>query len=239
MAAALVPDTVLLVPGAGGAADPGRGLREAAEEAVGEALTAAGALPTRLVVVAPGRDDRRLDPPHRASLGGVGIPDALLRWPVPGPAGAPVPGTPAAVGLHLVARHRAADDVAVVEVGPGADGRSPAARGAALVDGGPTVLVVVGSGSARHGPDAPLADDPRAPAYDEALLADLADAGRPARDRLAALDPHLAAALAVTGLGPWQVLVGAAGGAEVAGRLLARQTLAGATHAVLTWRVAR
>ncbi|NNH08417.1 hypothetical protein HLB10_15175, partial [Cellulomonas fimi] len=70
-------------------------------------------------------------------------------------------------------------------------------------------LVVVGSGSARHGPDAPLADDDRAPALDASLAADLADAGPGARARLSALDEQLAADLAVSGWPGWQVLLGA------------------------------
>jgi len=98
-----------------------------------------------------------------------------------------------------------------------------------------TGLVVVGSGSGRHGPDAPLADDDRAPAYDAALLADLADAGPEAQARLAAADPALAAALAVRGWAPWRVLLGAAGDRPVQGRLLADEVVSGAQHAVVVW----
>ena len=46
-------------------------------------------------------------------------------------------------------------------------------------------------------------------AVDEALLAGLRDAGSAARDRLAAVDPGLAADLAVTAWAPWQVALGA------------------------------
>jgi hypothetical protein len=152
----------------------------------------------------------------------------------------PVAGVSASIALYLLAQHRVAA-VDVVELGDlGTDpgrARQLHALGRQLADERPTTLIVVGSGSARHGPDAPLADDARAPAYDDALLADLADGGPTARARLAALDPALADALAVTGWGPWQVLLGAAGDAAVAARLLRRQLLGGATHAVLTWRV--
>ena len=263
-AAALIPDTALLVPGAAGGLsardeDPARTLRAAAVVAVAESLAGCD----RVVVVAPGRADRQVEPPVRGSLAAAGVPDEMLRWPAPGPAGAVLVGVPAAIGLFVVARavaHRdTGGDARVVEVGSGGrhGGRSPAgaagrttrrrtgratelqALGAELVASGRrTALVVVGSPSGRHGPDAPLADDPRAPGYDHAVLADLADAGPAARARLAALDPALAAELAVTGWAPWQVLLGAAGEAPVGSRLLVDEVLAGACHAVLTWRAA-
>jgi hypothetical protein len=271
VAAALIPDTALLVPGAAGDVtdredDPARLLRRAAEAAVGEALEGA----EHVVVVAPGRSDRVLAPPVRASLEAAGVPDELVWWPAPGPVHARLAGAPASVALFFVSRfvvahHRANRDARVVEVAaaPGGTRGRPASApeesfgeaigstsgrrlpraqalrrlGAGLVETGPTTLVVVGSPSGRHGPDAPLADDERAPAYDDALLADLADAGPAARSRLAALDPEVAGALAVTGWGPWQVLLGAAGEARVAARLVASDVVAGASHAVLTWRV--
>ncbi|WP_448629664.1 hypothetical protein [Cellulomonas soli] len=239
-AAALVPDTALLVPGAGGLADDlVAGLRAAALEAVAAVL----AVPTaRVVVVAPGREERTFAGPVRASLAAAGIPDTLLRWPVPGPAGAPVPGVAAGVALHLIHHVRGADHLDVAEVVEVVEvaGSTPAerlrARGAALVAGAPTALVVVGSSSGRHGPDAPLADDPRALAVDAALLADLADPSPAARARLAGFDPQEALALAVTGWAPWQVLVGAAHEqCDLEGRLLAAGEPAGAAHAVATW----
>lgn len=247
LAAALIPDTALLVPGAGGDAtmsddDPARLLRKAADDAVGDALVGA----ERVVIVAPGRADRLLEPPTRGSLGAAGVPDEMLWWLAPGPVGAPVPGVSASVALFFAARfvvahHVASRDARVVEVGPSPDGGVARARalhalGADLVSHPATALVVVGSLSGRHGPDAPLADDERAPGYDDAVLADLGDAGPAARGRLAALDPTLAAALAVTGWGPWQVLLGAVGDVAVTARLHAAQVLAGASHAALTWR---
>jgi hypothetical protein len=249
LAAALIPDTALLVPGAVGEAvftegDPARILRTAVDEALGVVLEGA----ERVVIVAPGKDDRLGTPPLRGSLGAAGVPDDLLGWPPPGPANAPVPGVPASVALfflqrHLVAHHRANRDATAVEVVafPSSDERSTArardlrGAGGRLVGDRATVLVVVGSASGRHGPDAPLADDPRAPAYDDVVLGDLADAGIQARRRLADLDPALARELAVTGWAPWQVLLGAVGEDEVTARLLHREVLAGATHAVLTW----
>jgi hypothetical protein len=246
LAAALVPDTALLVPGVGGVADAGAEFREPALAAVGEAAASGG----RIVVVAPGRADRRRGAMVQASLGAAGVPDEALGWRTPAqvrdwPApsapdrSGPAAGVSASVALFLLAQHHAAAaEVVEVAAHDEAAGRATAlhALGARLVADGPTSLVVVGSPSGRHGPDAPLPDDPRAPAYDDALLADLADAGPDARERLARLDPAPAAALAVTGWAPWQVLLGAVGDTPVEARLLARHVLAGATHAVLTWR---
>ncbi len=254
VAAALVPDTALLVPGAGGAADPGATLREAALAAVAEVVRAVGEAggangatgdPEQLgrggglYVVAPGRRDHQVIGAARASLGAAGVPDEMLGWPSVGPPGAPLIGVSASAGL-LLARQCGVRASGVVEIATTARaGRVGAAHavGADLADRDATALVVVGSLSGRHGPDAPLADDPRASAYDAEVLADLADAGEAARLRLWQLDPTLASELAVTGWGPWLALAAAVGGASVDARLLHSEVLAGAAHAVLTWRV--
>jgi hypothetical protein len=133
--------------------------------------------------------------------------------------------------------------VQVAETGPSCEdvpdlaGRLAAAGRRLVADRGPVALVVVGSLSARHGPDAPRADDARAPAYDDALLADLADAGPHARAALAGLDPVLAAALDMTAWAPWQVLLGAAGDADVTAQVRAADSPFGAQHVVATWIV--
>lgn len=239
--AALVPDTALLLPGAAGSADVLVGLRSAALAAVAE-VVASGAW--TVVVVAPGPTSRELVGTVRPSLGAAGIPDDLLWWPttavqLPG-AGATAPSVPSAVALHLLARARPDAALRVVEVTGRERADDLAALGSALVADGPTGLVVVGSGSGRRGPDAPLADDPRAVAHDARLLEDLTDAGPDARARLALDDPALADELAVRGWAPWQVLLGAVGaGDAVTGRLLAASTELGAQHAVLVWEPVR
>lgn len=248
VAAALVPDTALLVPGVAGSADVLVALREAAERAV-------AALPAGVpvAVVAPGREDRELTGPVAGSFASAGVPDAALGRPVPtvrlgartrrgGPNGsAPgvVPASGTSVALHLLARSGREPSRAVEVDRDRADpGRSDQLRawGRALVADGPTTLLVVGSLSARHGPDAPLADDPDAPERDRALLTALAsDEPGDGLDRLGAA---AAARLAVSGWAPWQVLVGALGSAEPRAEVLAAQEPLGAAHAVLVWHPA-
>lgn len=264
VAAALVPDTVLLVPGASGRTDVLGDLRAHALAAVRAVLARA---PRSVVVVAPGTGPDARDPvrdtpgPVRASLAPAGVPDRWVRWGDPatstgagdGSGTGTTVGPAASVAVLLLSEAGWRGPVRVVETTSAAaatgepevrarlaaTGRGLAGDGGAHAPDGPgpagVALVVVGSLSARHGPDAPRADDERAPAYDAAVLADLADAGRDARARLAALDPALAHELDVTGWAPWQVLVGAAGDTAVVADVLAAGAPLGAQHVVATW----
>ncbi|MBO3084357.1 hypothetical protein [Cellulomonas fengjieae] len=234
--AALVPDTALLVPGAAGAAQVLTAVRAAALDAVAQVVASGAAT---VAVVAPGPRARELTGTVRPSLGAAGIPDGLLAWPVaemtlPGD-GVATGSVASAVGLHLLARAGRRTGLRVLEVTGRQDRAALAALGRDLVGAGPTGFVVVGSVSGRHGADAPLAQDRRAPDHDARVLADLADGGAAARARIAADDPLLADELAVRGWAPWQVLVGAAADGPIRGHLLARSGVLGAEHAVLVW----
>jgi hypothetical protein len=85
--------------------------------------------------------------------------------------------------------------------------------GTELAAGGQrTALLVLGDGSARRGPKAPGAFDPRAAAFD----AEVERAVRAADlDTLLAIDPALARDLMATGRPAWQVLAGALAGTPV------------------------
>ncbi len=101
-------------------------------------------------------------------------------------------------------------------------------------------LLLVGGLSARRGPEAPLAEDPRAAEVDSRVAQDLERLGRPgdggAAERLAALDPGLARELAISAWAPWQVLLGAIAGDGPVLRAEARVSVpAGATYAVVGW----
>lgn len=250
VAAVLVPDTLLLLPGVAGRGpdDPALvALRSAAAAAVAR-VTASGA---RVVVVAPGRVDRSVAGAVPFGAAAAGVPDHLLHAAVPVPHLGPAPGGPPGVagpaGAGAVVGARLALDAGVpaarlhvVEVTAGPSGPLRAV-GVATTEGAPTVLVVVGSGSARHSADAPLPHDERAAAFDGALQAAFAAGGATARDALADVDARHARELAVTGWAPWQVLVGALDAAPSGpGEPCLEHAVVwrGAAHAVVTWEVA-
>jgi hypothetical protein len=219
-----LPDTALLVPGAGGAADPAAALRAAALAALD-----ACDVGDRVLVIAPGRRTRLLPHPVGLGLGAAGL-DVAADHPVPPARRADVAAS-AALLLLRTAGVRAPVDV--VELDRAARDHAPLDRPAD--DHG--LLVVVGSLSARHGPDAPLADDPRAPAADAALLAALVEGPAALADALAALGPDGAADLTVSAAGPWRAALGLipGGAVEVAAPYV--EVLAGAQHAVVAWTV--
>lgn len=189
VAAALIPPTALLVPGVAGRSQLLDAEREAALAAVAAVLDAG---PELVVVVPPGsaRAEGRL----RATFTAAGVPDTAWSG---GGEGAPVDDVPAAVALWLLDRAGWSDPVRVV----GAADRALAV--AELGAPGRVGAVLVGGGSARRGPHAPLAQDERAARADEAL-----------EDWLATLDPSgphglddaLADELAISALGPLSVL---------------------------------
>lgn len=101
----------------------------------------------------------------------------------------------------------------------------------------PAGIVVVGSLSARHGPDAPAPDDPRAPGADAALLAALATGPDALAAALDDLGPDGARDLAVSGATPWRLALGYLGRPGVAAvRVHHGEVVAGAQHAVVAWR---
>ncbi|WP_149204742.1 hypothetical protein [Actinotalea subterranea] len=252
-AAVLVPETALLVPGAAGTADVLRDERSAAVAAVRDGLRSGR--PDRVVLVGPRGRPRTMDPVGldqvRPTLAAAGIPDdawASGAWAVPGEARGPVLADVALAVAALVLR-AAGWTGAVSWTGTDDDGVALRALGASLADGADRVmLLLVGSLSARRGPDAPLAEDPRAVAVDAALLDDLARLGWPtgpgatSSPGAVAVPRALAAELAITAWGPCEVLRGAAevaagGGPDEAVTAQVRLVGAplGATYAVVLW----
>jgi hypothetical protein len=230
VAAVLVPDTALLVPGAAGRSDVAREVRADVLQSLRAALEDASAV----VVVAPADERRGTEHPVElvgtvtASLAAAGVPDSLLpAVPVldlPGPSRGterPVvplvtrpPSVASVVALHLLDAVGRRSGVRVVEVPrPGAAPASDEPRvwtelGRDLVSGdAPVVLVVVGSGSGRHGPGAPIAEDPDALEADGLLVGALTHAD--VATLVGGLTARRAARLAVSGWRPWQVLAGA------------------------------
>lgn len=243
VAAALVPPTALLVPGASGGT-PVLGVERAA--AVAAASTLRAARPDVVVVVAPARGpDRHAVGRLHPRLAAAGVDDTRLGWaPRPsygrGPA-VVVDDIAAAVGLLLLDRAGWTGPVELTTVGV-AEPAELQVTGARLVAGRSAALLLVGGLSARRGPDGPLATDERAAVMDDAAVSDLTDLGPAARARLAAVPAQLAVALAVSAWAPWQVLVGAVeapDGAPQAPPTTVRHHVSvpfGATYAVVSWR---
>lgn len=241
-----LPDTVLMVPGAGGRHDPVARLREAAVGALAVGDRSAVAVDgdvecPGVLVLAPGPVDRILIDP-RPGLGAAGLPDVLFADAASTAPGAdrtgrrstpalapdrPAAGVPASAALVLLARAGVPGPVQVAEVTP--DGPVPDVRL-------PGLVVVVGSLSARHGPNAPLPDDPRAPAVDESLAAALAAGPDALWSTLDALGGHVVDALDITARGPWRVLRALLGAPPLEADPVLVEVVAGACHAVATWR---
>lgn len=231
-AAAFVPHTALLVPGAAGAAEVLGPVRSAALAAVGD-LTAAV---DRVVVVVPQRagPPLRRRGPMRPSLAAAGIDDADLGWG-PHEAGDPVTDVATSVALLLLRSGGWAGPVETVAVSAD-DALGLRDLGAGLADGPDRVgLLLAGTLSARRSPESPLAFDVRAAAVDDEALADLSDLGPHARARLAAVPAGLARDLAISAWAPWQVLLGAApdGGTATVHH---GGSLTGVRYAVVSWR---
>ena len=243
VAAALVPPTALLVPGASGAT-PVLGVERAAAVAASTAVRAAR--PDVVVVVVAGRGPgRHVAGRLHPSLAAAGVDDARLGWAPRASYGrgraTVVDEVAGAVGLLLLDRAGWTGPVELAVVGAG-DPAELRAVGARLVAGRSAALLLVGGLSARRGPDGPLATDERAAVVDDAAVSDLADLGPAARARLAQVPAQLAAELAVSAWAPWQVLLGAVDGpdgAPVATPTTVRHHVSapfGATYATLSWR---
>ncbi len=230
-----LPDTALLVPGAAGRADPAAGLRDAAVAALADLAGGDDGDPGvgRVVVIAPARRGRFLPHPVAPGLGGAGLdlPDLAP----PALDGAPRADVPASVALVLLRAAGVAAPVDVVEIDRAADHVVAAHDSSAA----PSAVVVVGSLSARHGPDAPLADDPRAPAVDDALLAALAEGPAALARALDDLGADGARDLAVSGRAPWRTALALLpAGALAEAATVHPEVVAGAQHVVAAWRLA-
>ncbi|MEV7973074.1 hypothetical protein [Cellulomonas sp. NPDC089187] len=262
----LLPDSALLVPGVGGAlADP----LGAARDAVLTALAVSGAPDVSatsgglgaqaagsVLVIAPGGQDRVLTGPFGDGLAAAGIGDGSPGdgVAVPGAArsavvraGAARAGVAAATALHLLrlAGHDPDRSATVLETSRD-QGRIAAVLPASPeVPSSPELVLVVGSLSARHGPDAPLPDDPAARDADAALLAAVAEGPRAVATAFQGLSVADCDRLAITAGRPWRVLLsllagaGAGAGAlpEAEADLLWSGVPGGAQHLVARWQI--
>ncbi|MFE5241849.1 MULTISPECIES: class III extradiol dioxygenase subunit B-like domain-containing protein [unclassified Streptomyces] len=234
-AAAVCPCPPLLVPEvAAGAAPELDAARAACIDALG---VLAAARPDLLIVVGPtGPDGSGPFPPgSTGSFAGFGV-DLTVRLGEAPAGAAPDRALPAslAVGAWLLERAGwAGTPVQGFGVGEHLDAARCLRAGAGLA-GGPerVALLVMGDGSACRTVKAPGYLDERAADFDAEAARALGNADLAA---LSALDASLAYELKASGRAPWQVLAGAAQGAELGGKLLHEDAPYGVGYVVAAW----
>ncbi|WP_329283750.1 class III extradiol dioxygenase subunit B-like domain-containing protein [Streptomyces sp. NBC_00691] len=239
VAAAVCPCPPLLVPEvATGAAPELDAARAACTDVVG---LLAAARPDRLYLVGPADEGAHGVFPagSKGSFAGFGV-DLSVRLggsapPSAGPAGGdrPLPAS-LAVGAWLLGRAGWADaPIEGLGVDPKATPDVCAGIGRGLADSGERVaLLVMGDGSACRTVKAPGYLDERAAGFDAEAARALGTADTAA---LLALEPELAYELKAAGRAPWQVLAGAAEGADLDGRLLFEDAPYGVGYFVAAW----
>ncbi|WP_369375913.1 class III extradiol dioxygenase subunit B-like domain-containing protein [Streptomyces sp. cg36] len=237
VAAAVCPCPPLLVPEvAAGAAPELDAARDACADAVG---LLAASRPDLLVVVGPAEQARRGPYPQGApgSFASFGV-DLAVRLGAPaseGQAGEERELPPSlAVGAWLLERAGWRDaPVEGLGVGEPLEAGRCAEAGRGLgARAGRVALLVMGDGSACRTLKAPGYLDERAAAFDASVAGALGGADTRA---LLELDAELAYELKAAGRAPWQVLAGAAEGADLAGRLLYEDAPYGVGYFVSVW----
>ncbi|MGW2014148.1 class III extradiol dioxygenase subunit B-like domain-containing protein [Streptomyces sp. NPDC001927] len=232
VAAAVCPCPPLLVPDvAAGAAGELDAARTACADAVG---LLAASRPDRLFVVGPADEGARGTFPggSTGSFAGFGV-DLSVRLGE-GPAGErPLPAS-LAVAAWLLRRADWADaPVEGLGVGQPLEADRCVSTGRELAAAADRVaLLVMGDGSACRTLKAPGYLDERAAAFDAEAARALGTADV---DALLALDENLAYELKAAGRAPWQVLAGAAEGADLDGRLLYEDAPYGVGYFVAAW----
>ncbi len=234
VAAAVVPCPPLLVPEvAAGAAAELDDLRAACFDAIG---VLAAARPDRLVVIGPAEQSGRGPHPQGAtgSFRDFGVDVEVTLGERRGEAsGRPLPPSLAVAAWLLDRTDWSGAPVEGIGVGePLATDQCLAVGREVAASAERVALLVAGDGSARRSLKGPGYLDERAQAFDASVAGALAAADAGA---LAALDDKLAASLLAAGRAPWQVLAGAAEGADLRGELLYDQAPYGVGYFVATW----
>ncbi|WP_327113797.1 class III extradiol dioxygenase subunit B-like domain-containing protein [Streptomyces sp. NBC_01341] len=236
VAAAVCPCPPLLVPEVAAGAGPEL---DAARNACLDALgVLAAARPDLLIVAGPAARDGLVPFPagSAGSFAGFGVDLTVRLGGTPAASAAPEQRLPASLAVGAWLLERARWDGAPAEglgVGEPLSTDRCLRAGAELADRAERVaLLVMGDGSACRTVKAPGYLDERAEAFDAEAARALGAADAAA---LGALDETLAYELKVSGRAPWQVLAGAAGGADLDGRLLYEDAPYGVGYVVATW----
>lgn len=232
VAAAVCPCPPLLVPAvAAGAAAELAEARTACSDALG---VLAASRPDRLVVVGPAAEDARGVFPggSAGSFAGFGVELTVRLGSGPG-GERPLPASLAVAGWLLEHTAWAGAPVEGLGVGEPLEAARCAATGREIAGSAERVaLLVMGDGSACRTVKAPGYLDERAEGFDAEVARALAAADPAA---LLALDERLGYELKAAGRAPWQVLAGAAEGADLAGRLLYEDAPYGVGYFVAAW----
>ncbi|MFF2572743.1 class III extradiol dioxygenase subunit B-like domain-containing protein [Streptomyces sp. NPDC058084] len=232
VAAAVCPCPPLLVPAvAAGAASELAEARTACSDALG---VLAASRPDRLVVIGPAAEGGRGVFPAGSSGSFAGFGVELTVRLGDGPDGdRPLPASLAVAGWLLEHTDWADAPIEGLGVGEPLEAARCAATGREIAASAERVaLLVMGDGSACRTLKAPGYLDERAEAFDAEAARALGAADRAA---LLALDERLAYELKVAGRAPWQVLAGAAEGADLGGRLLYEDAPYGVGYFVAAW----
>ncbi|MFF2329040.1 MULTISPECIES: class III extradiol dioxygenase subunit B-like domain-containing protein [unclassified Streptomyces] len=234
VAAAVCPCPPLLVPEvAAGAAPELDTLRDACAEALD---VLAAARPDLLIVVGPADLSGRGPHPEGAtgSFRGFGVDLGVRLGRDRGTAvDRPLPPSLAIGAWLLAGAHWAQTPVEALGVGEPLETARCTDTGRKLSTRAERVaLLVMGDGSACRTVKAPGYLDARAESFDAAAARAL---GAADPDALTALDASLAYELKAAGRAPWQVLAGAAEGADLDGRLLYEDAPYGVGYLVAAW----
>ncbi|WP_210589152.1 class III extradiol dioxygenase subunit B-like domain-containing protein [Streptomyces sp. GESEQ-35] len=239
VAAAVCPCPPLLVPEvAAGAAPELNDARAACTDALG---VLAAARPDLLVVIGPAEPSGRGTHPEgtRGSFHGFGVALDVRLGSAKGddmdPAGAEPRLPPSLAVAGWLLERTGWSDAPIEGLGVGeplaAEGCIEVGRGIAA-RAERVALLVMGDASACRTLKAPGYLDERAAPFDAEVARALGAADVPA---LKALDVELAYELKASGRAPWQVLAGAAEGAELGGALLFEDAPYGVGYLVATW----
>ncbi|WP_149828306.1 class III extradiol dioxygenase subunit B-like domain-containing protein [Streptomyces tailanensis] len=235
VAAAVCPCPPLLVPEvAAGAAPELNAARDACADALG---VLAAARPDRLVVVGPAAESRSYAEGERGSFRGFAV-DVDVRLGRGGTADTAAAGRELPASLAVAAwllDHTDWADAPVEGLGIGEPlGAERCIEVGRDISGSAerVALLVMGDASACRTLKAPGYLDDRAAGFDAEVARALADADTAA---LKALDTGLARELKASGRAPWQILAGAAEGADLSGSLLYDDAPYGVGYLVATW----
>ncbi|UGQ13914.1 class III extradiol dioxygenase subunit B-like domain-containing protein [Yinghuangia sp. ASG 101] len=230
VAAAVCPHPPLIVPElAAGAAGELDALRAACDAAVADLLAAR---PDRVVAVGTGPETAEFPKGGAGSFSPYGVNLSVRLGAGGGDIEERLPLS-LTIAAWLLGRTPVDVPVSGLAVAHDADAVDCLASGAELVSGDERVaLLVMGDGTACRTEKAPGYLDARAEPYDAAAALALANADVLA---LAALDPRLSEELGVSGRAAWQLLAGAADGADLTGRLTYDEAPYGVGYFVAVW----